>query len=413
MEPPFDEWELLRRGVSFAGAPLACLAEPFRLSKTALGAVSRCVEAVWEAAEAVTEAFVSDASLRSLFGYDREHEAAVLADPGYRPQIPVGRMDLFFVNDAPKVMEFNTDGAAGWHYAAELTALWRERRGLPPEERSLPSRLLDTLLACFRRWDREGVERPALALVDWEDVGTRAEQEALVAFFRSRGVEACLADPRSLKLGKGGLNGPQGPIHLVYRRLVSEEAFVRRSEIGPFLEACASGAACVVGNFRTDPAWSKTLLAVLSDPVFSAKLPAAARTAAPFVPWTRLVRQGETQWRGGRRDLRGLLLSEKEAFVLKPARGCEGRGLVAGPYATVAEWTSAVEGAFSLPGSWVAQEFLRPEPMEFPDGVRRFLQPGAFVLMGHLAGFMARASETEVIAPGYLDWYLPNAVELP
>lgn len=414
MDRPFEATDLLERSISFAGRPLPCLPYPLELDPDSLSAVSRAVRAVWTAAEAVTDAFLEDASLREVFGYGPLQEAAVAAEPGYRPHIPLGRMDLFLVDGVPKVMEFNTDGTAGWHYTAALTSLWRERTGLPPEDLPLPKRLLETLLTCFRRWDREGVERPTVAIVDWEEVGTRSEQSALAARFTSRGVPTSLEDPRSLRLEGGRLVGPRGRIHLAYRRLVSEEAFQRPREIAPFLEACASGAACVVGSFRTDPGWSKTLLAVLSDPSLSAPLPAPVREAvANHIPWTRLVRDGEAEFGGTRRDLRSLLLRERESFVLKPARSYEGRGLVAGPYASLDEWASAVERAFFRPGTWVVQEFLRPGAKEFPDGVRRCLQPGAYVLEGRLAGFLGRASETEVIAPGYRDWYLPSAVQIP
>ncbi len=413
MERPFEATDLLKRGVSFAGRPLPCLPYPLRLDGAALKAVSTCAGAVWKAAEAVTEAFLTDEALRAAFGYDPPHEAAILADPGYAPHIPLGRMDLFFVDGVPKVMEFNTDGTAGWHYTAALTALWRERAGLPPEERPLPVRLLEELLACFRRWDRTGVDRPSIALVDWAEVGTRAEQEALADLFTSRGYPTSLADPRELRKVGGRLVGPRGEIHLVYRRLVSEEAFQRTREIAPFLEACAEGSACVVGSFRTDPGWSKTLLAVLSDPALSASLPLPVREAvAEHIPWTRLVREGEVEFAGTRRDLKSLLLAEQDSFVLKPARSYEGRGLVAGPYASPSEWASAVERAHFRPGTWVVQEFLRPGATEFPDGIPRCLQPGAYVLEGRLAGFLARASETEVIAPGYRDWYLPSGVEM-
>jgi len=414
LETPFDSVDLLSRGVSFGGRPLPCLPYPLQLDPEALEAISKCAEAVWKAAEAVTDAFLTGGPLRAAFGYDPPHEAAILADPGYAPHIPLGRMDLFVVDGVPKVMEFNTDGTAGWHYTAALTALWRERQGLPPEERPLPERLLEELLACFRRWDRTGVDRPTIALVDWADVGTRAEQEALADLFASRGCPASVVDPRELRKAGGRLLGPRGEIHLVYRRLVSEEAFQRAREIGPFLEACTDGSACVVGSFRTDPAWSKTLLAVLSDPSLSAPLPRPLREAvAGHVPWTRLVREGEVEYAGTRRDLRSLLLSDRESFLLKPARGYEGRGLVAGPYASPSQWASAVERAFARPGTWVVQEFLRPGATAFPDGVRRCLQPGAYVLEGRLAGFLARASQTEVIAPDSLDWYLPSAVEIP
>lgn len=366
------------------------------------------VSAIWEAAERVTEVFLQNPALRRVFGYGPLQEEVILQDPGYGPAVPLGRMDLFFVGGRPRILEFNTDGTAGWHYAAALDALYREGTAGFPCEPSLPARLLETLLRCWHAWSRGERDVPRAALVDFREVGTRAEQEALAAFFTSRGLPTTVADPRDLRFEDGRLRGPSGPLDLVYRRLVSEEAFARPGDCSALLEAYREGAVCLVGSFRSDPAWSKTFLALLSDPDLHPLWGGPPSTAAAeAVPWTRIVREGATLFEGRREDLRRLLLENRPRFLLKPSRSLEGRGVVAGPYTKGAPWREAVERALETPGAFVVQEFLRPGSAAFPDGVRRVPQPGAFVLAGRLAGFWGRAGQTEVIAPGHREWYLP------
>ena len=130
-------------------------------------------------------------------------------------------------------MEYNTDGAAGWHYTAALSALWRERE--PPAGSGLLAQeapghapfLLPPM-------GPGGMERPRMAIVDWAEVGTRSDQEALAAAFAVWGIPTSLEDPRALRAEGGRIRGEHGAYDLVYRRVVSEEVFSRAEEIRPF-----------------------------------------------------------------------------------------------------------------------------------------------------------------------------------
>lgn len=413
MEPqhPWTDDELIARSISYRGHGLAVSWTPFVPDAETLALLRRRVEAVSAAAELAVAAFERDAAVRALYGYGALQETCILCDPGYRPLIPLGRWDSFLFPEGPRFMEYNTDGAAGWHYTAELTALWREEEGLPPESEPLPARLLKTLLTCFRRWDKKGVERPRIALVDWAEVGTRAEQQALAERFTALGYPTALEDPRSLRAEGGRLTGARGTYDVVYRRLVSEEAFRRAEEIRPFLDAFLEGAACFVGSFRTDPAWSKTLFVLLSDPAFAYLWPEALRPdLEASIPWTRIVQAGPATYLGETLDLEELLLSRREAFILKPARSYEGQGIHSGAFCTPEVWAKAVADALAH-GDSIVQEMLRPEPNGSLGG--RFIQPGEYVLLGRLAGFLARSSATPLITPDLPERYHPVGVEVP
>jgi len=411
---PWTDDQLIARGISYRGYGLAVSAEPFAPDAEMLALVRRRVEAASAAAEIVAEAFASDPEVRSLYGYDPLHETCVLKDPGYRPLIPLGRWDSFLFPDGPHFMEYNTDGAAGWHYTAALSALWREREHLPPEAISLPRRLLDALLFCFRQWDRRGVERPRVAIVDWAEVGTRAEQEALAAAFTAWGTPTSVEDPRALRAEGGRLRGKHGVYDLVYRRLVSEEAFSRAGEIRPFLDAYLEGAACFVGPFRTDPAWGKALFVLLSDPRFSRLFPEDLRAGlGASIPWSRVLSPGSVLFEGREYDLPELLLTRPEAFILKPLKGYEGRGVFAGPLTPPEVWREAVSRGLERCDT-LAQVMLHPAPVSAgPDGRPVFMQPGEYILLGRLAGFLARSSQTPLISPENPERYHPVGVEVP
>ena len=412
-EKPWDDATLIKRGIAFRGESLPVSDQPYEPDPESFRLLNRSVAALWRASEAVTEAFVKDQRVRALFGYGPLQTECILKDPGYTPAIPLGRLDSYLTAEGPVFMEFNTDGTAAWHYTAALTALWRETAGMAPERLPLQERLLQILLYCFRKWDCRDVETPRVAIVDWADVGTRPEQEALADYFTRRGFPATLEDPRAIRLESGRLLGSEGPIDLIYRRVVSEEAFERADEIQPFLDGYLSDAACYVGGFRTDPAWSKTLFVVLSDPAFRNLIP---RDVAPIldrcIPWTRRLVRGTTSWRGRDMDLEGLLRSNPEGFVIKPARGYEGRGVCAGALVPFEGWENALQSGFEA-GGHIVQEFVPPVEIRGSDGSTRYQQIGEFVLLGRLAGLLARTTVTPVIQRGVVETYHPVGLEIP
>lgn len=410
----FPEEVLKRRNLAWKQWALAHEAVPFALNDVQRALLSEAVPAVHRAAEAVTRAFLVVPELRRLFGYTADHEAAVLADPGYLPHIPLGRMDSILGPGSVKFLEYNTDGTAGWHYSGGMSALWREREGLPAERYPLVERLVDTVLECWDGWSGPEAGPPRMALVDWPDVGTAPEQQAIVSRFRARGLDCAREDPSTLRFEGGRLVGSRGPLDLVYRRVVSEEVFSQGGRAPALVEAYRAGAFCCVGGFRTDPAWSKVLFAILSDPRWAslfdpADLPVLRRT----IPWTRLVGRGEAEFEGRVAPLRHLALECRGRLVLKPARSYQGTGVTAGPLVSEAVWRDAVERAFAE-GLWVMQEFLEPVVWTHPGtGEELFLQLGEFVLKGRWAGLMARVAEDAVINPQVIDRFLPVAEEVP
>jgi len=215
-----------------------------------------------------------------------------------------------------------------------------------------------------------------------------------------------------MRLEGGRLVGTDGAVDIVYRRLVSEEAFARAEEIGPLLTAYLEDAACFVGGFRTDPAWSKTLFVVLSDPAYSGLFgPALREELDACVPWTRELAPASVTWKGQSGELSDLLVDHQKHFLIKPARAYEGRGALSGACAAREAWRDAVRENLAS-GGWVAQELLHPGPSDL-DGARAFMQVGEFVLLGALAGFLARSSPTAVIGPRVHERYHPVGTEVP
>ena len=78
------------------------------------------------------------------------------------------------------------------------------------------------------------------------------------------------------------------------------------------------------------------------------------------VPWTRFVRQEQTNFQGKVRQMGELLLSEKDNFVLKPVAGYQGIAVSVGNRIEQEKWQAIVEQALKT-GGYIVQQVCESE----------------------------------------------------
>lgn len=113
------------------------------------------------------------------------------------------------------------------------------------------------------------------------------------------------------------------------------------------------------------------------------------------VPWTRLVKPGTTDYRGEPWELERLLLEKREAFVLKPAQGFGGGGIVIGRFTAPEAWREHVLAAFGYETMSV-QEFIVTSPQRVQSSSRGssdgLMNWGLFVFDDRFGGTYLRSS---------------------
>jgi hypothetical protein len=111
----------------------------------------------------------------------------------------------------------------------------------------------------------------------------------------------------------------------------------------------------------------KRNLALLSENATSHDLTAEERELLErHLPWTRLVRDTTTSYRGRRVRLPELLAESRERFVLKKASSLGGKDVHLGRSRSQAEWEALLREALADPG-WIAQELVEVRPALFLD----------------------------------------------
>ena len=82
------------------------------------------------------------------------------------------------------------------------------------------------------------------------------------------------------------------------------------------------------------------------------------------IPWTRIVKDGKTDYKGEEIDLISFLRENKDRLVIKPNSEYGGRGVVVGVDADEKAWEDKIEEALSKPN--VVQEYVPIPVIEFP-----------------------------------------------
>jgi len=147
----------------------------------------------------------------------------------------------------------------------------------------------------------------------------------------------------------------------------------------------------------------KRMLAILSDPERSPALTVGERQFVErYVPWTRVLAEASTGYRGREVRLPELALSARDALVLKRGQSTKQADIFIGPATKAHAWEAAVRHALAE-GCWIVQEFLGAEPLYYQYGLDGYTLQNvvfaSFAVGGAYAGNWLRIMPTEAKGP--------------
>jgi len=364
--------------------------------------------------------YKADAAYRALFGFDPRLEELILLNPGYDSPIPIMRADIFYQEDsgAFKFCELNTDGASAMNEDRELCAaiaatpafqLMRER-GYQLQSFELFESWVSQFLRVYENWSKRRGMRdatPQVAIVDFQEEATTAEQEEFARRFRSRDVDCEVIDIRSLRWDGRQLHTPSGrAIDALYRRAVTTDIMAHYDEVPDFLAAVRAGAVCLIGSFQTQIAHAKIIFEILRRPETSALLTSdEAAFIADHVPSTWRLQSNAIDT--------DKILATKDRWIIKPLDLYAAQGVVAGRGVSQNKWEQTIHekidtgyiiqeyveqyratnirNTYSLPIGGQPQQLREPQLELFQD------LTGLYMYNGTLAGTYARAGQEALI----------------
>ncbi len=332
-----DEY-LMQTNALLKGEPMPWSFVPKVFSRRDLGYLSWIAQTTYRIMDKLTRAYLSDAEVRSKFGFSSELERLTLSPVGYACTIPIARVDIFLNEEtgAFHFCELNTDGSAGMLATMEVTRanaatvagsrfMERHRTGMF----DIYSACAGTVLSCYREAGGSSAS-PVIAAVDYRESVNWQEMLEYRRVFSELGAELRFIDLRDLDYSGGVLSGPDGPVDAVWRRIVLSELDEKPCQgVEAFKRCAAEGKVPMIGGFKTWPCATKTVFAVLHDPVMERHLDAEEIAfVKEHVPATYMLDCDSDLSR----------FRDRSLWIAKPRDGYNGAGVRAGSECTAGEW---------------------------------------------------------------------------
>ena len=396
----------------FGGRPLSPYLRPHFVSETDFAFVRQVCETVWSAIQKVKDAAIENPSLVDELGVTQTERELIAIDPGYSAVAPSSRLDSFLTGSAYSFVELNGESPAGIAFADAAYQIFSalpvmKRFANDYNVRPLFGRhlMLEVLLSSYEEFLGRTPERPPqIAIVDLKGLPTQKEFELFKEFFESNGYPAVICSPDELEFKDNRLRFGDFEIDIVYKRLLVNEYLPIIDTAPALLEAYRQHSICLVNSFRSKLIHKKALFAVLTDEKHSALFSAdEVKVINKHVPWTRVVRDEGSDYKGQRIDLLNFILANNERLVLKPNDDYGGHGITIGWNSSPEAWSQALDEALK-DGDYLVQERVPTARETFPaltaDGKIQFAEQlvdlDPLLFNGKLGSAFTRLSFTEL-----------------
>jgi uncharacterized circularly permuted ATP-grasp superfamily protein len=409
--------EQRERNLFFGERPLVTVLRPRFLTAGQYDLLRGACGLVTTAARRLALAMLDDPALRADLALTPAEERLIAMHPGYQEPSAHSRMDTFLTVDGRSLqfVEYNAESPAAIAYEDVLSEVFEQ---LPAMRRfaerytlaKLPARqrLLNTLLAAWREYG--GTGSPTIAILDWKGLPTHSEFLLFQQYFGQNNVEALICSPDELTFRDGRLyaqtEAGRAQVDLVYKRVLTSEFLTRYGDAAfehPLVLAYAAGKVCMVNSFRAKLLHKKSIFALLTDDRLQDRFSAEERAAiGRHVPWTRLVRAGETTYQRATIDLLEFARKNQERLLLKPNDEYGGKGIIIGWEASAEEWERGLGEAVRSP--FVVQERVEIAYEDYPamvDGQlqigRRLVDTDPFLFGTEVHGSLTRLSTVTLL----------------
>jgi len=370
--------------------------------------------------EKIGQAYLKEGKFKDIIELKGRLADLVRVNPGYPRCQMVNRYDLFFnlVTKDLKFIEFNCGDPSGMGWNDDMLDIFCALpvvRQLARKYEFTIDRLLDNHHRVLRRKYIQYCigkniipeAKPNIALVCKRDSTIVGDFKAIVRYYRSLGYNALLADPRDFRYANKKLMLKDTHIPLLYRDAM--EDFIKDEywpDCQPIINAYRDGNVCFVNPIRAATGDFKAILEIMTEPKYEKFFSPEERLAhKKHLPWTRLLRERKTTYRGRKVDLVSLVSKHRERFVLKPNSGYGGFGIVLGWKADQKAWDETIQKALAKKPSYAVQEKVDIPVEEFPvveagklkGFATKYVNINFWVHDGEFAGAFDRAAQGELV----------------
>ncbi|WP_432665829.1 glutathionylspermidine synthase family protein [Wukongibacter baidiensis] len=393
----------------YKGKPVPFLYMPKFYTEEDLDRFKKLTSTLMTILRKVIDRYIEDQSFREKFGFSKLLEDLILTEHGYNAKVPMARIDIFYKEDGSfKFCELNADGSSAMNEDRELSRILSDTVAFKEMENKYDIKsfeLFDTWVkesvSIFREFN-SSIEKPNVAIVDFNDKGSPNEFEIFKEAFKRNGYNAEIVDARDLKYQDGELYSDDMKIDFVYRRLVTRDLMERADEIPDLIKAAIEGKVCIIGPIKSQIIHNKIIFKILHDSYTTNFLTEEeVKFIKDHIPYT-------AKFDGEGFDYNELI-TDKDKYILKPMDLYASRGVYAGRDFSSEEWKKRLKECHG--NDYLIQEYYTPSQsdlVEFHEGelkVSKFNNiTGMYMYNEKLYGLYSRVGKNAIIS-GLHDCY--------
>ncbi len=356
-----------------AGHVVCPFLRPNFITRRQYEAMVKAAEALFSAIDRVKQMALSSPPLLARMELLPAEKMLASIDPGYPFLAVTSLLDTHMSAASLAFVEYNADSPVGVAYGEALADIFYDappvkefRKRYKLEKLGGKKHLISALLKVYKQFG--GRTKPNIAILEFRQALQNSDQgefALLRDYFRREGYQAEAISPEQLEYRNGVLRHGNFAIDLVFRRIRVQEFLLRYDLSHPLVRAYREHKVCVVNSFRSELAQKKAIFDLLTDETVTAGFPAAEKKAIrQYIPWTRVVRAGNTTYAGGTVDLAEFVLKNREKLVLKPNDDSGEHHSIRGWETDDANWDRALRRALRTP--YVVQEKVEAPHVSFP-----------------------------------------------
>jgi hypothetical protein len=351
-------------------APMeAFVLRPLMIDEAAYAATRASLAPVMRALSRATDRLAADEQLRRALGIPAYLEPLLELDRATGTPTCLGRFDgimsdtgelsLIEFNSEPQSVPFQYELERSFDQlpiAAEFARKFRVRT----------VDLYERMYAALAERGRDG-RMPCVAILDkalWKS-HRRAGIFRPLMYSSARGCPVLYVEPEELDYRDGKLTASGIQIDIV--AFVNWELVINaRKRLVKIMKAITERAVEVfAGLSRGLLASYKVVFELLSSPEYRDMFSQdEAAALARHVPWTRMLRERETDHAGTAVDLLPFVAANRVRLVIKPSGGGGGGNIVIGRETSEQAWAQAIQRGASQ--SWIVQELAVAQRQRFP-----------------------------------------------
>ena len=361
------------KGLIVSTRPVSPFLRPHFVAKRQYDHLTKDSETLFSAINRMKMAALSNPQLMARMELLPAEKMLATTDPGYSELASMSTLEASAENGSMHFMNYHASAPYGVIYSEILSDLFHEcapmKEFRKKQKLSKVSGLKYFLSAMLKAWKEFGQKKkPQIAILEFKQPFPTMESNEhvlLAEYLRKAGYAAEVVSPEQLEYKNGVLRKGEFVIDLVLRRVNAQDFVIRYDLSQPLVRAYRDRAVCVVNNFRAEIAQKRAIFELLTDDNLTAKFPAVERKAIrEMVPWTRVVRATNTNWRGKVVDLPEYILANRENLVMRPNDDTAEQNTYDGEAMDDHSWDRALKTAIRNP--YVVQEKTLTATDKFP-----------------------------------------------